>query len=236
MNRNILEEKKSLSWWDRNWYFVGTGFIIVLCILLYGIGGRDWPQFLIAKPPHTIGGGYGKTPLYLDRFFRSFFNSIAHNNWQHTLLNMLCFLVAGLYLERKTGSLFLVGLVVVFGFLSGNATSAHGGRDPLTNIDWVGFSVINFALYAYIIIEYIFSFQKHRKNRFNTIFGGIVCGLIYFACCFTGGYAGVGFTWYPYDLLYNFGHYTGFAVGIVIGLLVQLVQLKTRKETLGKTS
>lgn len=43
----------------------------------------------------------------VNNLFQTLVNSYTHSNWQHTLLNMLCFLFAGIYLERKkAASLF----------------------------------------------------------------------------------------------------------------------------------
>lgn len=43
------------------------------------------------------------------------------------LLNMLCFLIVGLYLEKRTGTLKLLLLVIAFAFLSTGITAANSG-------------------------------------------------------------------------------------------------------------
>ena len=40
--------------------------------------------------------------------------------------------------------------------------------------------------------------------------------------CFSGGTSTVSFAPYPYDLLHNLGHGTGFFTGTIVALLVQI--------------
>jgi len=119
-----------------------------------------------------------------------FFNSLEHFNWQHTLLNMLCFFVVGLYLKRKKGTLkfFLFALAMIF--FTSLAISANNGE---TN--WRGFSGVNFGFYFYIIVDYAFSAigkrnKKHSnlfERRFDFISSTAVLALIYLAMLFNGG-------------------------------------------------
>ena len=119
---------------------------------------------------------------------------------------MLCFFIAGLYLERKTGSLGLLALVLSNAKQHGRVCAPAKGE-----IAYYGDSGVNYALYAYIAIDYLFSFTKSRRNKTDLIFGGVVLALIYLAMCFSGGTATVSFKPYPYDLLHNLGHGTGFS-------------------------
>ena len=63
--------------------------------------------------------------------------------------------------------------------------------------------------------------QKEKRNLFNIVFGAVVLALIYFAMCFCGGTSRVTFEWYPYDLLHNLGHASGFITGLVFGVYEQ---------------
>lgn len=157
-----------------------------------------------------------------EHILRCFLNNFSHANWQHVLLNMLCFFVAGLYLERKTGSLGLLGFVLSIAILQGCVCTAAYEY-------FRGFSGANYALYAYIAIDYLFSFTKSRRNKTDLIFGGVVLALIYFAMCFNGGTSEVSFAVYPYDLLHNLGHGTGFFCGAIVALLVQLPMAAARR-------
>lgn len=93
-----------------------------------------------------------------------------------------------------------------------------------------GFSGVNYALYAFVIIDYIFYIFKKDKGKANVIYGAIVIGLIYLAMCYNGGTTGFGFNWYPYDLINNMGHYTGFLAGLIISLVINICKLQSKKE------
>lgn len=216
----IDSPKKRLTWYSRNYFYVTTVAVVLTNILLYALLGGDWEE------------AYGNASVSWEnsfdfgRIWRCFLCNFSHANWQHALLNMLCFLVAGLYLERKTGSLGLLGLVLSLAVFQSCVCAAAKG-----SLRFHGFSGVNYALYAYVIIDYLFSLTKSRRNKTDLIFGGIVIALIYFAMCFSGGTSTVSFAPYPYDLLHNLGHGTGFFTGTIVALLVQIPLTLAHKET-----
>ena len=210
----IDDGAKNLRWWNRNYFYAVTLAVVLVNIILYGVLDGSW-QHAYGDPRHAW---YGH--LSYDNFVRVFLNSFSHANWQHVLLNMLCFFICGLYLERKMGTLPFLGRVFVLTFFSALATTAMD-----LSLNWHGFSAANFALYGYIIVDYPFTFRKRTRTLFNVIAGAVMLGLIYFAACFDGGTAQVSFRWYPYDFLTNTGHYSGFAAGVIIGLLVHAVRM-----------
>ena len=69
------------------------------------------------------------------------------------------------------------------------------------------------------------------RRHSHEVLGGIVIALIYFAMCFSGGTSSVSFAPYPYDLLNNLGHGTGFFTGTIVALLVQIPLTLAHKET-----
>lgn len=153
----------------------------------------------------------------VNNLMQTVLNTFTHFNWQHTLLNMLCFLVAGMYLERKQGSFPFLLFMVLLIFFTGFASAAND-----ISLSWKGFSGANYGLYGYIVIEYIFMlFQKRKRDLVNIVSGAVVLGLIYLAMCFNGGTSTIGFEWFPYDLLHNLGHASGFFAGIVSGCVGQ---------------
>lgn len=216
----IDSPKKRLAWYSRNYFYIATVAVVVTNIALYACLGNSWTS--------AFGNGSVRWERSFDfqRIWRCFLNNFSHANWQHVLLNMLCFFVAGLYLERKTGSLGLSGLVLSLAVLQGCVCAAAKG-----DLGFYGFSGVNYALYAYIVIDYLFSFTKSRRNKTDLIFGGIVLALIYLAMCFSGGTSEVSFAVYPYDLLHNLGHGTGFFCGAIVALLVQLPMAAARRST-----
>lgn len=214
----IDSPKKRLAWYSRNYFYIATVAVVVTNIALYACLGNSWTS--------AFGNGSVRWERSFDfqRIWRCFLNNFSHGTWQHALLNMLCFFIAGLYLERKTGSLGLSGLVLSLAVLQGCVCAAAKG-----DLGFYGFSGVNYALYAYIAIDYLFSFTKSRRNKTDLIFGGIVLALIYLAMCFSGGTATVSFKPYPYDLLHNLGHGTGFFCGAIVALLVQLPMAAARR-------
>ena len=214
----IDSPKKRLAWYSRNYFYIATVAVVVTNIALYACLGNSWT--------FAFGNGSVRWERSFDfqRIWRCFLNNFSHGTWQHALLNMLCFFIAGLYLERKTGSLGLSGLVLSLAVLQGCVCAAAKG-----DLGFYGFSGVNYALYAYIAIDYLFSFTKSRRNKTDLIFGGIVLALIYLAMCFSGGTATVSFKPYPYDLLHNLGHGTGFFCGAIVALLVQLPMAAARR-------
>ena len=92
-----------------------------------------------------------------------------------------------------------------------------------------GFSGVNYGLYGYIIVDYIFVLAcKPRRYAFNVISGAVVLCLIYLAMCFNGGTSTVSFMPYPYDLLHNIAHASGFVTGIVLGVFESALFLLIR--------
>lgn len=224
---DVLDDKnKRLKWWNRNWFFAATVAVIVVNLLIYFFA-NDWQD----KAFEVNSGWYGHVNHWTDVFYftptwNSFFSSFSHANLQHVCLNMLCFLIAGAYIERKYGSISLFLTVIIAAYLSAVAINSNA-----LSTNSHGFSGVNYFLYAYIIVDYIFYFIKNEKrNKVTTIFGAVVIALIYLASCFNGETEAFSFTWYPYDLSHNIGHYSSFLIGFVFTLVIKLVQLKTRWE------
>lgn len=216
MSNNILDDKtKTLKWWNRNYFYIATIVIALVNIILFATCGSNWEgQF---DPGFTRWSEFFNiAPLW-----RQFLNNFSHSNWQHCLLNMLCFIICGGWLERRKGSFALTGLVLLMSAVaSAFVTAVHGSYASH------GFSGVNYALYAYAIIDYIFLFfRKETRSRVNVISGAILMGLIYFASCFDGGVRQVSFRIYPYDFLNNVGHYASFVAGLIIAIAVQVVKI-----------
>ena len=214
----IDSPKKRLAWYSRNYFYIATVAVVVTNIALYACLGNSWTSAFGISPVDWTNS------FDFEHILRCFLNNFSHANWQHVLLNMLCFFVAGLYLERKTGSLGLLGLVLSIAILQGCVCAAADG-----DMGFHGYSGVNYALYAYILIDYLFSLGTARRNKTDLIFGGVVLALIYFAMCFNGGTSEVSFAVYPYDLLHNLGHGTGFFCGAIVALLIQIPMAAARR-------
>lgn len=203
----IDNNRKDLKWWQRNWVFVTTVFIVLLCIIIHSTHGD---LFDIDYNNHWHDSVYFKGLLHV------FLSAYYHANWQHVLLNMLCFFICGIYLERKMGSIYFFLLIMSFSLFGNSAVAANHG-----SLWFRGFSGVNYAIYAYILVDYLFcAIPKSKRNKLNLIYGGIMLGLIYFAACFNGGTQEVSFSLYPYDALYNLGHYTSYFFGLIIATVL----------------
>ena len=208
----INDTSKTLNWRNRNYCFVITIFIVLLNIGLYA----THESFL---------GDFSKIPNWgafsIANLFQALVNTFTHANWQHVLLNMLCFFFAGLYLERKQGSIKFLSFMFILSLFTAFASSTND-----ISLYWYGFSGANYGLYGYILLDILFTFcKKKSRSLFNIFSALIILALIYLAMCFNGGTAGVGFAWYPYDLLNNLGHASGFSVGLVFGFYEKICEL-----------
>lgn len=219
IDKILNDDFENKTRFSKNYFWAGTVAVVLLCNFLFMFGGSSWNPVEITRTGWTDG-------LNFSALFYGFLNSFGHSNMQHMLLNMLCFLIVGLYLERKVGTVKLVLLVVAFAFLSTGMIAA---------IDWgvgsIGYSGVNFAFYFYIIIDFIFMlFQENKRTKQAFVTGIIMLGLIYLAMCFNGETHSFGFEWYPWDLLNNKGHTGGAIAGIIVGLIVQVAPLGKKKE------
>ena len=211
----IDDKNKEVKWWNRNYFYAGTIAIVLLNILLFAFAGNNWES----SYPVDDGHHWGDT-LYFRPTIREFLNAFSHSSWQHVLLNMMSFAIVGLYIERKKGT-FGILLYVLFGAYFGGI--ATGTNDLAVN--WHGFSIVNYFLYAIVIVDYFFSLRKETRNKTNIIMGAIILVYIYCAMCWYSESTGIPFTWYPYDLMTNIGHYSSFVVGLVLGLIMQTTRL-----------
>lgn len=208
------DKSKNINWRNRNYFYIGTIIVIVLNILLFVFLGNNFAK--------DIGGHYVWNGVFdISNMLRSFVDVFVHGNWQHVLLNMLCFSFCGIYMERKLGTINFILLILGFSFLAGNITTA-----ARNTVNHYGASGLIYFCYAYIILDYIFGFiQKKQNNKTNIILGAIIMLCIYVAMSFNDGGLGLIFKFYPYDLIYNAAHYSSFFAGIIITLMIKASQL-----------
>ena len=217
----LNDDKKSIKWYSRNYFFAVTFTIVIINFIVFFTYGSP-PGGVIYKQPEW--NSFSITNLLI-----AMSHCYMHLGSQHCALNMLCFFVAGIYLERKTGSLRLLALVIVMTAFTAFATAAN-----YISLRAIGFSGVNYGIYGFIITDYLFMlFEREKRSMFNIISGAIVLALIYFAMCFNGGTSTVSFVPYPYDLTHNIGHASGFVVGLLVGLyegIILLIEKLSRKK------
>lgn len=144
---------------NRNYFFAATLGIVFVNFYLYFFPVIG-PSLADARPDWDT--------FSVVNLFEAFLAAYTHAGFQHCSLNMLCFLIAGAYLERKQGTFRFLSFVAVLSFFSGFATATN-----YLSLKFVGFSGVNYALYAYIFIDYIFVLARRQKRDLvNAIAGG----------------------------------------------------------------
>lgn len=225
----IDDDTKKLYKWNRNYFFAGTLSIILFVVIFYGLIGSiilELVHIIFNLSTDTSTGNNWEHVLDFKNLIITFFNNFRHANLQHLSLNMLCFLICGGWLERRKGTLGIVLLVLVMSSISSAYVAANH-----QSVNSIGFSGVNYCLYAYAIIDYCFLLsKKETRTKINVISGAILMALMYLSFCFNGGVETFSFAWYPYDFMTNMGHYSSFVGGAILGLTVQFVKLVARKE------
>ena len=198
----IDNSKKTLNFWNRNYFFFATIFYITLNIILFATCKREaYKPFDgdLLNILYNLKVGY------------------IHNSWEHVLLNMLTFFFVGFYIERKDGTFKLLIILLFCSLLCSTIPTGH--------------SAIWAFLIGWVLIDYIFSFKKDTRSKTNIIVGAIVIILEIFRCCFydlPGG--GISITYYPYQLITHLGHFRPFIWGIITCLLFELCQIIKLKQ------
>jgi len=209
---SFLDTKnKQKHWFNRNYFYVSTILLIAVNILLLAVWGNNWEEF--AGDVHISWGDFAN----LSNIYRSFLSNFSHSGWGHVIGNMICLAVIGIYLERKLGSVNFFLLVMADSFISAMFVT---GND--LSISSHGFSGVNYCLYAYILLDYIFSLRPNKRDKTNIILGAVVIALIYVAMC-CEEFDTFTFRVWPIDLLTNEAHYTSYFCGLILGLLIQLI-------------
>ena len=183
-------------------------------ILLFAIGGNNWSNFIESNSnPSTVAD--------MERIFRSFLNVFSHASVGWLIFSMLCFLLCGLYLERKVGSIRFVVLTLVIAFFSATATATN-----FLSVEWSGFSVAAYGLFGYIVAGYIFSTWRDRQRQYNQIFNIIydsIAGVIIFCIILVTGFS-------KGNIIHNIGHSSAFLLGAVLWLSIRFFFFDWKKK------
>ena len=143
------KSKINRSWWNKNYFFAGTLLFILVNVILFVSNYR------CSLEEVRVWSNFDLTNLFI-----AFTNIFRHGSWEHILHNVLMIAIGGLYVERKTGTFKYLLLMLGFSFVGGAMTSACAN-----SLAWGGSSVVWFALYGYILIDYLFSFGRTKRNK-----------------------------------------------------------------------
>ena len=206
------DKMKNVHWWNKNLFFLGTLLIIGANVALFYFLGPEWTN----RPSLANWGDM----FSFNNLINNFLSAFDHFTMEHLILNMICFFMVGVYVERKVGTVNLLLMTLLFAFVGENLVGANhfGGWS-------VGFSCVNYAFYGYILIDFLFIFRRETKSVANIIYGIIMIIFMYVAMCYKAG--GVypftlELSYYPVDLMYNMGHYTGLVAGIILALVLKI--------------
>ena len=204
----------AIMWFHRNYFFLGTGAIVLILTALYGFGGSDWMNGLARQNAQSNWNDF----LNYTNIFRNFLNSFGHLSWLHLLGNVVAFSVMGVYLERKFGTIKLIILILAMAFFTSIATGANHQSSH-----WMGFSGVNFGLKFFILIDCIFTLcNRDTRNKTNIIFTMIA--IVWIAIIFSVEIDPT-FRFRVYDWT-NTGHYSGALAGLVFGLAFNVLKLE----------
>jgi len=209
----VDDSSKNCKWWNRNYFWCVTLIYIATNIILFALLGRNNLLWQWEEKEWRVFNG-------LKEMLISFGNAFTHNNWSHVLLNMCAFGISSLYMERKLGSLNYFSIIVLMALFSSVLTSMYVG------LSWAGSSVVYFAVWGYVIVDWLFSFRKGIRNRTSTIIGLIVIIANYIWSCFWEESSRVTVHLLPVQLIFNAGHYYGFVVGIILALIINITKLQ----------
>ena len=163
------KSKKTLHWWNRNLFFLGTILFIATNVVIFAVLQSD--RNLLAEAIGPIqGNSFVDICLSLLIQISSHF---TNPDWTSLLFRMLAFAFILFYLERRMGTFSLIGLV-----LSITAITSL----PMINFNMVvsGSKVVMFALLGYMLVDYIlFMFAKNKRGIANFFIGLIVLILTY---------------------------------------------------------
>lgn len=209
-------EKRKVTKWNRNYFWVISILYIIVNIVIFAVLNHNNLLWEYIDTKWTIFNGFKD-------LFISIGNLYTHTSWAHVLRNMFAFAISAFYIERKIGSLNFLGVICLMSILSAPLVSMYVG------LVWAGSSVIYFAVWGYVIIDYVFSLTKEKRNKTNLIIGGIVILSKYIGSCLTDDIVGTNIL-LPIHLIYNAGHYFGFIIGIFISLVIQIVSIQIKKQ------
>ncbi len=213
------DKSKKLTWFTRNYFFLGTLLFVMLNILLFVCFGNSWEEIY-----GNVNNVWGK-PFEFSNLLRAIFNTISHSDWEHVLFNMLFFAVAAIYIERKMGSITFIMFILGAMVFDASITTATD-----LALNWHGWSGIVYITQFYVFIDYCFSFQKAKRNKFNIIFGAIVCFISYASMAGDIKDGKLIVYGYPHGLVYNAGHYSAALAGIILALIIHLTQLRVSRQ------
>jgi len=137
----------------KNYFFLSTAAIALTIILLYAIGGNSWQE--VISVPYAVTGAPEPS-----RLIRTFLNAFSSYNAAALTLSVLGFLICGLFLERRLGSINFFVLVILMTFFTSTATAVS-----LLHENWQGFIIVVYGLLAFIVLDFLRLFFRQALKH-----------------------------------------------------------------------
>jgi len=206
-----MKDEKT-KWYNKNFFWIVSFLYMAILIVIYAcVGSENLIETSFSEPWPVCDT--------LREWLIRLGNMYIHVDWSHVLHNCLGFFLGAVYVEKKIGSVNFALLLLVLSLLIA----------PL--LGGAGNSLIWFALWGYMFVDFVFSFRKSKRKTSNIILGSIMLILEYVRSGFYDTESG-GIAWglEPVQLIH--GHDAGFLVGIFVCLIIQFVELQTEKRYL----
>ena len=172
--------------------------------LLTGIGSNISAIVLFAFVPVT-DTGYLATELDLQQWWRLFTPIFLHFGWLHLAFNALWYWELGRRIELRSGSLWLLGLTLLFALVSNLAQWIFSGA--------VLFGGLSGVLYG--LLGYCWLYQMLSPNvHFDLPKGVVVMMLAWLVLCLSGVVTMLGF-----GAIANAAHVGGLLIGCACGAI-----------------
>lgn len=216
-NNSVLNyANKKQNWFNRNYCYLATLIIMgALCACF----------FLLSDKFAAI--------VATDIRWNAVLEPLRHANLGHLIGNLISFFVVSIFLERHFGSIKYF-LIVVFSFVPASlATFAFSG-----SWDGVGFSVVNYFLFALFACVILFHFKNYFFGKAKWIFPLVILGLLMLLMCWNGETTSVeGFFKFGVftSLLDNVGHWSSAIIGLNIAIFAELYSLGNPKKACSRT-
>lgn len=204
------DKSKNIKWYNRNFLWFVSLLYCVLLILLFLPTAHD-PIGIFFDRCRSIENMNFAMFNHIKDWLQNLVGLYSHSSWSHVLHNCLGFLLGSIYIERKYGSfnflLILLGLTCLCSFDGGG----------------IGNSYIWFALWGFVLVDFLWPLSKKERNKTNIIFGIVTIVLEYVRSGFYDKLdGGIGWGFVPHQLIYNSGHYTGFIFGIFLCIIIKI--------------
>ncbi|PRB81338.1 rhomboid family intramembrane serine protease [Pseudomonas sp. MYb185] len=172
--------------------------------LLTGIGSNISAIVLFSFVPVT-DTGYLATELDLQQWWRLFTPIFLHFGWLHLAFNALWYWELGRRIELRSGSLWLLGLTLLFALVSNLAQWIFSGA--------VLFGGLSGVLYG--LLGYCWLYQMLSPNvHFDLPKGVVVMMLAWLVLCLSGVVTMLGF-----GAIANAAHVGGLLIGCACGAI-----------------